>query len=308
MEKRKTIDSQAMGLMLLFCLCMGMQQVVLKLAGPDIAPVLQLALRSGIAAVLVAGYMKWRREPLALTGRNWRQGLTVGTLFTLEYLFLGESLRYTTASHAVVFLYTSPVFAALILHFRVRDEHMAPLQWCGILLAFGGIALAFIGSATPGDVAENMLLGDFLAILAGAAWGMTTVVIRSSRLAHGSASQTLLYQLLVACVLLLLAAALTGQLSINPTPTALASLGFQSVVVAFGAFLVWFWLIRHYQASRIGVLSFMTPLFGVVLGAWLLNEPIEPNFLLGSLLVIVGILLVSGHGWMRQLYAARRAK
>lgn len=287
--------------MLLFCLCLGMQQVVLKIAGQDVAPVLMLALRSGIAGCLVACYMKWTREPLDLGGRNWRQGLVVGVLFSFEYLFLGEAVRYTTASHAVVFLNTAPIFAALILHFRVREERMAAAQWVGILLAFGGIALAFLGNPENSVAAPDMLLGDFLAVMAGLSWALTTVVIRSSRLAHNSVRQTLLYQLLVAFVLLTLAAGLTGQWGFNPTPRAFASLGFQSVIVAFAAFMVWFWLIRHYQASRIGVLGFMTPLFGVVLGSLILDEPIEPNFLLGALLVLAGILLVNGYGWMKQL-------
>lgn len=305
MDTRRPVDAQAMGLMLLFCLCLGMQNVVLKLAGPDVAPVLMLALRSGIAGCLVACYMKWTREPLDLCGRNWRQGLMVGMFFTLEYLFLGEALRYTTASHAVVFMNTAPVFAALILHFRVREERMALAQWLGILLAFCGIALAFLGHSEASDTAPDMLLGDFLAVLAGLSWALSTVIIRSSRLAHSSARQTLLYQLLVAFAVLSVVAGLTGQWNFNPTLRAFVSLGFQAVIVSFAAFMVWFWLIRHYPASRIGVLGFMTPLFGVVLGNLILDEPVEPNFLAGALLVLLGILLVNGYAWLKQLTAGR---
>jgi len=46
------------------------------------------------------------------------------------------------------------------------------------------------------------------------------------------------------------------------------------------------------------VLSFMTPLFGVVFGVVLLGEPLEPAFLVGALLVMAGILLVSGHEYL----------
>ncbi|SEF61468.1 DMT family transporter [Marinobacterium lutimaris] len=306
MERRGLIDGQAMGLMLLFCLCLGMQHVVLKLAGPDVAPVLMLALRSGIAAALVIGYMKWTREPLDLFGRNLRPGLAVGVLFTLEYLFLGEALRYTTASHAVVFMNASPVFSALILHFLVREERMAALQWLGILLAFGGIALAFLGQSDGPIAVPDMLWGDFLALLAGFCWAFTTVIIRASRLAHSSARQTLLYQLLVAFLLLTAAAGLSGQWGFNPTLRAFVSLGFQAVIVSFGAFMIWFWLIRHYHASRIGVLGFMTPLFGVVLGRLILDEPIALSFLFGALLVVLGILLVNGHCWLKRLLVRHR--
>jgi drug/metabolite transporter (DMT)-like permease len=303
MDTRKPLDMQAGGLMLFFCLCLGMQQVALKATADDISPLLQIALRSGIAALLVAGYALLRRERLSFADGSWKPGLVVGALFSLEYLLLGEALRFTSASHAVVFLYTAPVFAALLLHFRVPEERMSMLQWLGIGLAFLGIAAAFLGQPGPDGASDaaRQLRGDLLALLAGVAWGGTTLVIRTSRLASVPAKQTLLYQLLAAFVLLLLSALLLDQLAFNPTPLALASLGFQAVVVSFVSFLIWFWLLRHYLASRIGVLSFMTPLFGVGLGAWLLHEPIEPGFLLGAVLVLTGITLVSGHGWLQLL-------
>jgi len=143
--------------------------------------------------------------------------------------------------------------------------------------------------------------GDFLALLAGMAWAATTVVIRCSRLARTSATQTLLYQLVGAFILLMLAAIGLGQTGFNPTRLAWGSLLFQSLVVSFASFLVWFWLLRNYLASRLGVFSFMTPLFGMAFGVWLLHEPLEPSFLVGALLVLAGIVLVSGYGWLKQM-------
>ncbi|WP_428239419.1 DMT family transporter [Gynuella sp.] len=311
MNSRRPIDASALGLMLIFCLCLGLQQVVLKATGDDISPVLQIGLRSGLAAVLVMLYL-WLHpaKTLTLPLKGYiGAGLTAGILFALEYVLAGEALRFTTAAHTVVFLYTSPVFAALILHFLVPEERLAPLQWLGIAIALAGIATAFLmPESAITDDSPNQLLGDLLAIGGGAAWGLTTVVIRSSKLASTPSEHTLLYQLLVGCVLLIIAAWLLGQWHFKPTVPALASLTFQTVVVSFFALLIWFWLLRHYPASRISVLSLLTPLFGVALGAVFLNERIEPEFLLGTLLVLAGILLVSGHEWLRQLAGIRVKK
>lgn len=146
--------------------------------------------------------------------------------------------------------------------------------------------------------------GDLLALAKrGFLWG-TTVVIRCTGLSHALAARTLLYQLIGAFVLLLGAAAVTGQLSIDPTPLAPGALAFQTLIVSFASFLVWFWLLRHYLASRLGVFSFTTPVFGVVLGAWLLQECIETSFLAGALLVLSGIVLVRGYEWLRTLVGA----
>lgn len=301
MNTRKPLDAKATSLMVGLCFCFGLQQVALKAAAQDMAPILQIALRSALAAVLVVALMLSRRERLVQLAQTWKPGLAVAVLFFLEYLFLGQALRYTSASRSVVFLYTSPIFTALILHFMETSERMEPLQWAGILLAFAGIGTAFLGhSAGAGQGAGLPLLGDALALLAGASWGVTTVVIRMSSLARVPAKQTLLYQLVGACVFLLPMAVPFHQTAFTITPILLLSLGYQVFILSFIAFLLWFWLLRHYQASRIGVLSFMTPLFGVVLGAVLLHEPVEPGFVTGAILVVAGLVLVSGYGWISQ--------
>lgn len=298
MQTRKALDGQAIGLMLLLCLVWGLQQVALKATASEIAPIFQIGLRSGVAAMLVGLVMAARGERMRVADGTWRAGLEVGLLFGVEFLLVGEGLRHTSASHMVVFLYTAPIFAALGLHWKLPAERLGVVQWCGIALAFGGLALAFFGRASTGasNVSGNMLWGDFLGLLAGACWGATTVAIRCSKLATAPATQTLLYQLLAAFVLLTGAAFATGQAHLKPTPTVWASLLFHSVVVSFASFLLWFWLLRKYLASRLGVFSFMTPLFGVLLGAWLLQEPLESRFLMGAVPVLLGIVLVSGGG------------
>ena len=78
--------------------------------------------------------------------------------------------------------------------------------------------------------------------------------------------------------------------------------------MSFASLLTWFWLLRRYLASRLGVFSFLTPLFGVLLGVLLLGESLEPHFVAGSALVLAGIGLVGGHAVVsRRWLAAARA-
>ncbi len=298
MDARKPLDATAIGLMLMLCLIWSMQQIALKATAADFSPVLQIALRSGIGALLVALLMLWRREWLTVAQGMWKPGCLAGSFFALEFLLVGEAVRHTSAGHVVVFVYTAPVFAALGLHWKLPNERLAPLQWIGVGLAFAGIAVAFLRGADAQAKLSGVLWGDFLALLAGVVWGATTVLIRASRLSALPATQTLLYQLLMGFALLMPVAAVIGHTTFHPTPLVWLSLGFQSLVVSFTSFLIWFALLRHYLASRLGVLSFLTPLLAVALGAWLLAEPIEPGFMTGAALALSGIVLVSGYGWI----------
>jgi len=291
--------------MTLLCMAWGFQQVAIKATAVDMPPILQICVRSGIAAALVWSLMRFRGERIAIRDGLWRPGLIVGLLFSLEFLFAGESLRHTTASHVVVFLYTAPIFAALGLHWKLPSERLRSIQWIGVALAFAGIITAFSGRSAHSSVApDELLLGDLLALLAGLFWGATTVVIRTSRLSNAPASETLFYQLVAAFLILLLAATASGQAHAHLTPLVLCCLAFQSFAVSFASFLAWYWLLRVYLASRLGVLSFMTPLFGVAFGVWLLKEPVEASFLAGAGLVVFGLVLVSGREWLERKQAA----
>lgn len=297
---RKNTDAFALQVMLGLCLIWGSQQVMIKWAAVDIAPVMQAAFRSGIAAVLVGLLMCWRGG-WAQLGSTWRAGLLAGALFGLEFLFIAEGLKLTSAAHMSVFLYTAPVFTALGLHFMLPSERLRLLQWLGIALAFAGIALAFAGGLSLDQLDGRVLLGDAMAVLAGLMWGATTVVVRASRLSEAPATLTLFYQLMVGFVGLLLMALFSGQIgAVSFTPLALGSVLFQGLVVSFFSYLTWFWLLRQYLASNLAVFSFITPLFGVTFGVLLLDEPLSMNFVVGAVMVLGGVVLVSAEPWVRR--------
>ena len=286
--------------MLGLCLIWGVQQVMIKVAAHDISPVLQAAARSGISALLVGLLICWKGG-WSQVPSTWRGGLLAGALFGLEFFFIAKGLQLTTAAHMSVFLYTAPIFTALGVNWLLPSERLRPLQWLGIFLAFLGIAFSFAGGISFADMDRDMLLGDIYGILAGMAWGVTTVVVRGSRLSEAPVTLTLFYQLIVGFVGLLLIALFSGQIThFNLTPLAVGSVLFQGLVVSFFSYLVWFWLLKRYLASNLAVFSFMTPLFGVTFGVLLLNEPLSFNFAVGSVLVLLGITFVSAEQWVRR--------
>jgi drug/metabolite transporter (DMT)-like permease len=226
-----------------------------------------------------------------------RSGLLLGTLFSLEFVCVGQSLKHTSAAHSVVFLYSAPIFTAIGMQF-LPDEQLNLRQWGGILVAFLGIAVAFLGYRTM--FAPEMLSGDLLALLGGVTWGAANTALRRGRIGSTTAAKTVLYQVGTATVLLWAFAYLTGQQRVVPSGAAIVSVAFQTVVISIGSYLLWFWMLRHYLTSRLMLISFLTPLFGVLFGALLLGDRIDVNFGIGSLLVLGGILIVNAPGNLRR--------
>ena len=169
------------------------------------------------------------------------------------------------------------MFAALGLHWLLPEERLTPLQWLGVAIAFAGIAVAFLGKG--GQAASNMLLGDAMGLMAGLL-GRDHGADPQDGAVGSAAAKTLFYQMAVAAVLLLAYAAATGQAGFRYSAAAVLSVSFQAVAVALTSYLAWFWLLRRYLASRLSILSFMTPLFGVSFGVLILDEPLDAAFVL----------------------------
>ena len=73
----------------------------------------------------------------------------------------------------------------------------------------------------------------------------------------------------------------------------LASFAYLVLVLSVGASMLWFWILRHGEASRVSAYYFLTPVFGLLLGALLLNERLVPLDAAGLALIASGLWLTS---------------
>ncbi len=290
--RKQHLDLLAIALLVVLCASWGLQQVIIKLSLADVSPVMQSAIRSSGAGLIIGLWMIARRQPVFQRDGTLWWGLAAGLLFGLEFLLLYWGLTFTHASRAVIFLYLSPFVVAIGAHVFIPGERIRLLQMIGLICAFAGILAAFGDGLTLPD--RRMLIGDLMLVAAAVLWGATTVVIKMGPLAAISPAKTLLYQLAVSAPILVAGSRLLGEPGIvRLSPIALASLAYQTLWVASVTYLAWFWLIRHYPASRVTSLSFLTPLFGVLAGAVILNEPLTLALLLAMILVAAGIYLVN---------------
>jgi drug/metabolite transporter (DMT)-like permease len=293
-ERRAHLDTLAVACLVGCCFLWGLNQVAAKVALPEVPALQQAALRSLGGALLVWTWAQGRGISLFDNDGTLPGGLLAGLLFAAEFgcIFLG--LQFTSASRMVVFIYLSPFVVALGMPFIAKSERLSLLQLVGLTAAFAGVAWAFAEGFSRPAVGDRQWLGDTLGVIAGVLWGATTLAIRATRLGSASAEKTLLYQLAVSGVALALAALVSGTpLPLHLSTIAWASLGFQVVIVTFASYLLWFWLMRHYPATRIASFTLLTPVFGLLMGGFLLGEPITLRLQVALVAVALGIVLVN---------------
>jgi len=290
----RPLSPGAVALMLMLCLSWGFNQIAVKLALPDIPPMLQALIRScGALPVLfliarVRGVRMFERDGTLVAG------IFAGLLFGLEFVLIYRGLLLTSASRAVVFLYTAPFFVALG-SYQFLGERLRASQWSGLGLSFAGVALAI--GVPQANVDGNVLLGDLLIVGGGALWAATTLLVKATALLQAPPEKALGYQVAMSIPILGLAAWITGEtLTRVPGPLALSLMAYQAFWVVGLTFLLWFMLVKTYSASKLSAFTFITPLFGVVASYFIMHDALTLAFGAAALLVIAGLYLVNRPG------------
>jgi drug/metabolite transporter (DMT)-like permease len=289
---KRALDGQAIATVIGLCLLWGLSQVSIKVANQGVSPIFQAAVRSIIAASLLALWARRRGLPLLHRDRTLLHGLAIGLLFGTEFVFVYLGLYYTTASHAVIFLYTAPLFVALGAHWLLPAEPLTGRKCVGLALAFVGVLATFWDSLQ--FPTQLQLLGDLLSLTAGLLWAVTSLYLKRVVRTAMTPSQMLFYQLGFSAIQLsVMSLWFEPRQVTHLTPVVVASIAYQGIIVAFASYLVWFWLIQVYPVSNISAFTFFTPIFGILLGGLLLQEPLTAKLLIGGGLVTSGMILVN---------------
>jgi drug/metabolite transporter (DMT)-like permease len=289
--RKDHLDSLAIACLLGCCLFWGLQQVLVKVTLPEVAPVYQASVRFVVAVVIIVAWSLLRGKPLFERDGTLWAGLVAGVLFTVEFVGIYLGLQNTTVSRLTIFLYTAPFWVAAVLPLVVRSERLGLLQWLGLVIAFTGVVVAFSNGLSAGG---RGWFGDLMGIMGGAGWGFTTVVIRATRLVRISPEKLLLYQVAVSAVLLpLLSLALGETWTTHFSAFAGVSILVQAFFGAFATYLLWMWMIGRYPATKMSSFTFLVPVFALCAGVAFLKEPLTASLAVSLVCVAAGIVLVN---------------
>jgi len=268
-------------------------QIAISIAVEGFAPAFAAALRSVLAAGVVALWLGLRGRPLGLGWGDAGRGLALGAAFAAEFLCLFHALDLTTVPRATIMLYSMPVWLAIGAHLLLPGERITPTRAAGLGLAFAGMALALAGNA---DSAAGDLRGDLLAVCAALGWAGLTLMARFAG-ARGMGPETqLLWMLIGSAPVMAAAAAFEGAALRAPDLGSVLALLHQSVIVAAAGFLMWFRLLARYPASSVAAAGLLTPVLAIALGWAVLGDPVGPGLILAGALVIGGLVLVNRTG------------
>lgn len=289
---KEYLDLKAVVALIILTLLWGLNYTAVKVSNQGISPVFASTLRSVIAATCGVIYCLKKGERLFHTDIMLFHGCMVGLLFGLEFACIYFGLLYTDAARAVIFVYLSPFVVAVGAHFLLRGDRLTFIKTVGLILAFAGIIIVFYGR--PHAAKPHMLIGDCLEIMAAFLWGATTLYIKRFMAEKVHPINTFLYQLVFSIpILFVISLIIEPQWITRIDFTIATSLFYQSVIVAFLSYFIWFKLIHSYAVSKLSAFTFFTPVFGVLFGIMFLSEEFTYSLMIGLPLVSLGIFFVN---------------
>lgn len=292
MDRRAALDTFGVVSLTGFALLLAFNQVVIKLTNEGLQPVFFAGLRSLGGAGVICLWMRVRGLDTAIRPGTLPAGLLIGTVFAAEFVFLFLALDLTTVARTSVIFYTMPVWLALGAHVLLPGERLTPPKSAGLALAVAGVAWA-IGARGGAGGQQASLAGDLFALGGAICWAGIALCARATALREVRPEMQLLWQLAVSAPLLLLAAPLFGPLLRDPGLIHWAGLGFQILVIVSAGFLFWMWLLSIYPAASVASFSFLSPVFGVLLGWLLLGERVGVEIAGALVLVSAGLVLIN---------------
>lgn len=253
-------------------------------------PISILSLRFLIAGGLLLVGAKLARLTIPRDAKTWLWLFAVGVGGNALYLGLTYvALRHMSAGMGSIIASTNPLIMALVAPFLLR-EPLTGRKLIGLLLGFGGVVLtmharAGSGAAQPQDV--------LLALIGVISFVASNILFKRMRerphpVVLNGAQLTCAGLAMIPAALLL-----EGVPHIHWTGPLIASLGYLVLILSVGASMLWFWILQHGEASRVSAYFFLTPAFGLLSGALVLNEPLRSLDGVGLGIIALGLWLVT---------------
>jgi drug/metabolite transporter (DMT)-like permease len=278
------------------CVLWGGNVVAIKFGLAAFPPLWSAFWRFLICCVVVLLWSYWRGLSLLPQRSEIRQLGILGCLFTAQIALLNLGINWTSPASGVVLLNANPIFANLLAHFVVPGDRLSIRRVTGLLIAFGGICVVFLGNPVT-TLAERPMMGNLLVILTSLLLGVR--VVYTNRLVQSiEPVQAVFWQAMGSLPVFLLCGWLFEPplLSSSVPVASLLGILYQGVIVAGVCFVGWTILLKHYSPSKLSMFGFVSPIFGVLFSGLFFGELITSRLWIGLIAVTLGILLVTRQG------------
>lgn len=279
-------------LTLLLCFIWGFNWVVMKTAVDFFPPVTFSAIRFLLGSAILLLFCFYKKIPLPKKG-DWKWYALCGFLQTAFVFIVNQiALQYVDAGVTSLIGFTMPFWLAVLAHYTT-DEKLNVVKIAALIM--GIIGLFFVLDVNPFNMQFEgyILLMQLLVLIGSIGWAVSNLVVKKV-LQNRDKLQFTTYQMVIGTLILCLYSLLfeRGQ-PIYWETTAFLLILFAGVIASSFAFVLWFYILQKWDASKASISLLLVPVIGVISGWLVLGEQITFTIVIGIILIASGIGLVN---------------
>lgn len=244
--------------------------------------------RFGLAWVIIAIVMLFRKESLKVTRQEFTALTGLGLLFIVSSLTLYLSFHYMAAGVASTILFTYPVMTAVIMAVFFRER----ITWttvCALVLSGVGVALLY-WSDNAGTLST---IGVVLVLASALSYALYIILVNRSNLQMSSFKIN--FYVLFYCALGMVVYSLIAGLPLKlpQTATSWFYVGWLAIVPAIFALVLMVYAAKYVGSTATAILGALEPLTAVLIGIFVFNEPFTLNLAIGIILILGAVVIIS---------------
>ena len=283
------MGARDLGALVLLAALWGASYIFIRVAVPALGPFVLMGARVTLASGALALYAVILAHGMPKFRARWKEFLIVGaTNSAIPFTLIAAAEIELTASLAAILNSTTALFVAVVAAVWI-GESLTVMKVVGLLLGFAGVVMLVGWDPVQLNSAVLLAVGAMLA--ASLSYAVGGVYVKRTFAGVSPLAMTIGQQGAAAAILLPLAAAsLPGEAP--PLPAALSALALALLCTAV-AYLLYFRLIENVGPTKTLAVTFLIPVFGLLFGVVLLDEPVGLGTIVGFAIISYGVALVT---------------
>jgi drug/metabolite transporter (DMT)-like permease len=277
---------------LILCLIWGTTWIFIKIGLEDLPPISFAAARFMLSVLILAFVIKIQNIPLPKTWREWRLIALTGVLqFSVNYSLVFWSEQYISSGLAAVLQAMITVFGLVLAWIHLPNERITGLKILAVLLGIIGVGIIFNDQL---KVESTLAFAGCAAIVIGAYAAAQASILIKAKGGNLHPASLVFSQMICGLPLIILYAAVQegNPLQFNWSWRAIICVLYLSVFGTIAAFWLYYWLLSKIESTKAMMISLVTPLIAVIIGAIVLGETLPPLTGLGGALILASIGLI----------------
>ena len=277
------------GAVALLCAIWGTTWSVIHIGLQSVPPFSGVAIRFGLAGVLLLLLARVRGVRLGQTRRERYLWVVNGTLsFAVSYGIVYWVEQWVPSGLTAVLFAIYPLMVAILAHFLLPQEPLHRAELLGVLVSFAGIGVIFSADFTALG-GRQVALGAIVMLLSPLAAAAGSVAVKRWGRGIHPLSISAVPMLVAAAMIALPAIALERELDFDWNTRSLLALGYLTVVGSAVTFSIYFWLLTHLPAKRLALIAYICPAVALVLGWAIRGESLGATTIVGAALIVLGV-------------------